>query len=181
MNYTKQLNIDWITICIYLLITFFGWLSIYSSSYQPEYSLLNLTFNMVAGKQLFFIILSILIIILIILIDIKIITRLSYIIYLICILSLILVLFFGKEVGGAKAWFDFGVFGLQPAEFAKFGAILVIAKFMNDQNIYLTDIFGKVLKKEKKDQYTHSISIDNLSPGIYILQISNTSRKIIVY
>ena len=130
MNYTKQFNIDWITICIYLLITCFGWLSIYSSSYQPEYSLLNLTFNMIAGKQLFFIILSTLIVVLIILIDIKIITRLGYIIYLICVLSLILVLFFGKEVGGAKAWFDFGVFGLQPAEFAKFGAILVIAKFM---------------------------------------------------
>ena len=145
MNYTKQFNIDWITICIYLLITCFGWLSIYSSSYQPEYSLLNLTFNMIAGKQLFFIILSTLIVVLIILIDIKIITRLGYIIYLICVLSLILVLFFGKEVGGAKAWFDFGVFGLQPAEFAKFGAILVIAKFMNDKNIYLTDI-KKILK-----------------------------------
>ena len=53
------------------------------------------------------------------------------------IISLVLVLFIGKEVGGAKAWFDFGKFGLQPAEFAKFGTIVGVAKFMHDKDIYI--------------------------------------------
>ena len=42
-----------------------------------------------------------------------------------------------KKVGGAKAWFNFGSFGLQPAEFAKYGTILAISKFIHDKNIYL--------------------------------------------
>ena len=44
---------------------------------------------------------------------------------------------FGKEVGGAKAWFDFGIFGLQPAEFAKYGTILAIAKFIHEYSLEL--------------------------------------------
>ena len=138
MHRIKQVNIDWATIIIYLLLVFFGWLSIYSSSYQPENHFNLIDINTIYGKQLFFITCSVIICVFIILIDIRLITRLGYLIYFISILSLILVLFIGKEVGGAKAWFDFGKFGLQPAEFAKFATILAISKFMNDQKIYLT-------------------------------------------
>ena len=84
-----------------------------------------------------FIACSFIVSIFILLVDIKIITRLCYIVYFASIISLILVLFIGKEVGGAKAWFNFGSFGLQPAEFAKYGTILAISKFINDKNIYL--------------------------------------------
>jgi len=118
---------------------FLGWLSIYSSSYSPDTNLNKLSVNMLAGKQLVFILCSLIMSVFILLIDIKTISRLSYIIYFLCIISLILVLFFGKEVGGAKAWFDFGNFGLQPSEFAKTGTVLVLAKFINDNKIYLND------------------------------------------
>ena len=36
MQKIKQFKIDWITITLYLFLVFFGWASIYSSSYQPE-------------------------------------------------------------------------------------------------------------------------------------------------
>jgi cell division protein FtsW (lipid II flippase) len=48
-------------------------------------------------------------------------------------LLLILVLVLGKEVNGARAWFDFGAFGLQPSEFAKFATGLALASYLNSQ------------------------------------------------
>ncbi len=133
----KTYKIDWLSIVIYLLLMMLGCLSIYSSSYSPDGNTSLISLNTIVGKQIFFAIISLIIGMFIILMDIKIIIRLSYVIYFLSIISLILVLFIGKEVGGAKAWFDFGKFGLQPAEFAKFGTILGIAKFIHDKDIYI--------------------------------------------
>ena len=128
---------DSISIVIYLLLVFLGCLSIYSSSFNPSIDTSFLSLNTIIGRQLLFVISALIISTFILLFDFKIIFRLSYIIYFISIIALVLVLFIGKEVGGAKAWFDFGKFGFQPAEFAKFGTILGIAKFMHDKDIYL--------------------------------------------
>ena len=133
----KPGKINWIIILIYFILVFIGWASIYSSSYSPESSFDLINTKTIYGKQLLFIACSFIVSIFILLVDIKIITRLCYIVYFASIISLILVLFIGKEVGGAKAWFNFGSFGLQPAEFAKYGTILAISKFINDKNIYL--------------------------------------------
>ncbi len=133
----KPGKINWLIILIYCILVFIGWASIYSSSYDPESSFDLLNTKTIYGKQLLFIACSYIISVFILLVDIKIITRLGYIIYFASIISLILVLFIGKEVGGAKAWFNFGSFGLQPAEFAKYGTILAISKFIHDKNIYL--------------------------------------------
>ena len=138
--YHKPGQINWAIIIIYLLLVCLGWMSIYSSSYSPEIDAKFISMSTIHGKQLFFIISSLMIGLFVLLIDIKFITKLGYIIYFISIMSLILVLLIGKEVGGAKAWFDFGVFGLQPAEFAKFSTILAICKFMHEKNIYLNKI-----------------------------------------
>ena len=140
MKRKEKFNIDWISIILYLFLVFLGCLSIYSSSYNPDTNSHFLSLNTLVGKQLFFIICSIIISIFILLVEIKLIIRLAYLAYFLSIISLILVLFVGKEVGGAKAWFDFGKFGLQPAEFAKFGTILAIAKFIQDRDIYLSKL-----------------------------------------
>ena len=140
MHRVKTYKLDWISILIYLALVFLGCLSIYSSSYNPNSEISFLSLNTIIGRQIFFIIFALIISIFILLIDFKIIFRLSYLIYFISIISLILVLFIGKEVGGAKAWFDFGKFGLQPSEFAKFATILGIAKFIHDQDIYLNKL-----------------------------------------
>ena len=49
--------------------------------------------------------------------------------YLVVIASLVLVLIpaFGTEVGGARRWFDLGPVSVQPAEFAKLAAILLLS------------------------------------------------------
>ncbi|MGD8190026.1 stage V sporulation protein E [Brevibacillus ginsengisoli] len=45
---------------------------------------------------------------------------------------LVLVLFIGKEVNGAKSWLGFGSFGIQPGEFAKFGVAAFLAMWLSD-------------------------------------------------
>ena len=135
MQKTQRISFDWFTIILYLTLVFLCWMSIYSSSYTLDSPVFSL--NTIAGRQLAFIIGSLLIGSSILLIDAKLINRLSYVVYLLTVIALVLVLFIGKEVGGAKAWFNFGKFGLQPAEFAKIGTILAIAKFLNDKDIYL--------------------------------------------
>ena len=54
---------------------------------------------------------------------------------MICLL--IGVLLVGKEIGGAKSWFDLGSFSMQPSEFAKIGALLALSKFLSQLNINL--------------------------------------------
>ena len=49
--------------------------------------------------------------------------------YLVVLASLVLVLIptFGTEVGGARRWFDLGPVSVQPAEFAKLAAVLLLS------------------------------------------------------
>ena len=132
----KYYSFDWITITIYLILVLGGYLSIYSSSFNIN-DANYMSLSQLYGKQLFFIVLSILTGVFILIIDSRIFTKMGYLIYIVTNVLLILVLIVGKEVGGAKAWFDFGLFGLQPAEFAKYGTVLAIAKYLHDNDIYL--------------------------------------------
>lgn len=43
------------------------------------------------------------------------------------LLSLVLVLFVGEEIGGARRWIDLGPLQVQPAEFAKLAAVVLLA------------------------------------------------------
>jgi len=53
-------------------------------------------------------------------------------------IAVIGVLFFGREVNGAKAWFEIGAFRLQPAEFTKLVTALVLARYLNTSGLKLT-------------------------------------------
>ena len=146
LNLIKKNNIsyDKILICIYSALLFIGYFSIYSSSFSGTETKI-LTVSTISGKQLIFIIVSLITGLLILLTDVKFIIRSSYFLYALSIISLILVLIFGKEVGGAKAWFSMGGFGFQPSEFVKLTTILSISKYIHDNEIYLNSL--KYLKK----------------------------------
>ncbi|HWS01346.1 MAG TPA: rod shape-determining protein RodA, partial [Prolixibacteraceae bacterium] len=58
----------------------------------------------------------------------------AYHIYTLIVFLLVAVLFLGKEVNGARAWFEIGGVALQPAELAKFATSLAIAKYMSQFN-----------------------------------------------
>ena len=47
------------------------------------------------------------------------------------LLSLVLVLFVGEEIGGARRWIDLGPIQAQPAEFAKLAAVVLLASVVS--------------------------------------------------
>ena len=139
MRDTDKISFDKILICLYSALICIGYFSIYSSSFSgTETKILSLSST--SGKQLIFIIISYFTGLIILLTDVKFIIRSSYLLYILSLISLILVLIFGKEVGGAKAWFSLGGFGFQPSEFVKLTTILTISKYIHDNEIYLNTI-----------------------------------------
>ena len=136
-------NIDWPLVFIYLFMLFFGWLNIYSANYDEG------TFNLISmkaepGKQLFWIGTSCIWIFFILLLDGKFYTTFSYPIYAIVILLLIGVLIIGKEIGGARSWYDIGSFSMQPSEFAKVGVLLALSKYLSHLNINLDKLDTRI-------------------------------------
>ncbi|MDC3388344.1 rod shape-determining protein RodA [Flavobacteriaceae bacterium] len=124
------IRIDWIMVVIYFLLVFIGWLNIYSASYVEDTPLSMM--SQPHGRQQIFIGLSVFLIILLLSIEAKFYERFSSLIYLISLLSLIGLFIFGKEISGARSWYSFGSFSIQPSEFAKFATALALAKFLSD-------------------------------------------------
>tara|TARA_B100000902_G_C27288811_1_gene905956 strand:+ start:104 stop:1366 length:1263 start_codon:yes stop_codon:yes gene_type:complete len=123
-------NIDTISIALYLLLVFIGWINIYASQYNEDMAfILNLESRY--GKQLLFIIISNIIGFVILIIDWKFFFSLSYLFYFFIIILLIGVLLIGDLTGGATSWYKISGFKFQPSEFAKFITALALAKYYN--------------------------------------------------
>ena len=129
-------NIDWTLVLIYFFMLLFGWLNIYAANFGEGSSNL-LTMSAEPGKQLFWIASSCFWIVLILILDGKFYTTFSYLIYALMMLLLIGVVIFGKEIGGARSWYEIGRFSMQPSEFAKVGTLLAISKYLSQLNINL--------------------------------------------
>ncbi len=112
---------------LYLLLVILGWINIYAAVYSDEHQSI-LDMGQKYGKQLIWIIAAIVLAIMVFTVDSKFYAAFAYHIYGATILLLIAVLFLGKEVNGARAWFEFGNIALQPAELGKFATNLAIAK-----------------------------------------------------
>ena len=126
-------EIDWLTIGLYFLLVFLGWINIYAAVYSFDNDNV-FDFSQRYGKQLIWIALSLLVIIIIFLIDAKFYSTFAYIIYGITIIMLMAVLVLGRKVNGAVSWIEIAGFRIQPAEFAKFATNLAIAKYLSSFN-----------------------------------------------
>jgi len=137
-------SIDWITILLYALLVFLGWLSIFSASSGEEVgSLFDMSERY--GKQAVWIGLSVVLAIVIIIIDAKFFSQFAFIFYVGMMIILVGVLLFGKTVAGSKSWFQIGGFAIQPAEFAKFATSLAIAKYMSTLNVDMRQLKTRVI------------------------------------
>lgn len=75
--------------------------------------------------------------------DYRLIEKIALPLYIVSILILVAVLFFGKEVAGHKSWLSLGPVAIQPSEFAKIALIIVLAKFFSNRpRPEGVDIFG---------------------------------------
>ena len=167
-NRTKNLKLDWISILLFLIVVGFGWVNILSASVSGE---VTSYFDMSQpyGKQLVFILFTIVLIILILSIEAKFYERFASIIYLAAILALIGLFLFGKTISGATSWYAIGGFTIQPSEFAKVATALAVAKYISDLQ---TNI------KSLRDQIKTALII--LVPAILIV-LQNDAGSTIVY
>ncbi|MBZ9777989.1 rod shape-determining protein RodA [Psychroflexus sp. CAK8W] len=125
------LQIDWLTILIIAILIGFGWGNIYSTTFvSPDESILDL--SKIYGKQLLWIFLGALIGIVILALESKFFERFANVIYLFAVLSLLGLFAFGKTIAGQTAWYSFGSFSIQPAEFVKVAVALALAKYISD-------------------------------------------------
>ncbi|AXT51515.1 rod shape-determining protein RodA [Aquimarina sp. BL5] len=123
--------IDWLTVFLFLSLIGFGWVNIYSASYDDEvFSLTD--FSRPYVKQLYWIVLSVIIVIITQAIETKFYERFAGLIFVVSLVSLLGLFIFGKNVNGATSWYAFGPVGLQPSEFAKAATALALAKFLSD-------------------------------------------------
>ena len=129
-------NIDWLTVGLYFLLVFLGWINIYAAVYDQDHQSI-FDISQKYGKQLMWIGAGVILIILIFLIDSRFYTAFPFPIYILVMLLLIFVLLFGREVNGARSWFEIGPFRLQPAEFAKLATALALSKFLSSYNLKL--------------------------------------------
>jgi rod shape determining protein RodA len=88
-------------------------------------------FSQEYGKQFIWVLVSFFLALLTLYVEGDFFNKLAIFIYGFFVLLLVLVLIIGKEVNGAKAWFGFGDFGIQPSEFSKIGVGLLLAKYIS--------------------------------------------------
>jgi len=136
-------GIDWTLVFMYFLLVSFGWLSIYSASTnENHYQILD--FNARYGKQLIWIILSLVLIVFILFIDAKFYERFASLIYIASILLLLGLFIFGKTISGATSWYVFNSISIQPSEFAKVATALAVAKLLSDKQFNLKSLKNQI-------------------------------------
>jgi rod shape determining protein RodA len=132
-------GIDKITIMIFLLMVIMGWFNIYAAVYNEEHKEI-FDLSQRYGKQFIWILAALVLAVFVVIIDSRFYFFFAWFIYGFLMLLLILVLVFGKEINGARSWFEFGPLSLQPSEFAKFATGLVLAGFLNNRRQELTTL-----------------------------------------
>jgi rod shape determining protein RodA len=133
MNEINLKKIDLPTVFGVVFLIFLGLLNIYSTvnadNLVAPFSLEN-----PFGKQIFFVLISVLLFFIIQSLPFKFFERFASIAYVISMLSLLGLFIFGKNINGATAWYQIFGFGFQPSELAKPITALALAKFLSDLN-----------------------------------------------
>jgi rod shape determining protein RodA len=120
-----------VTLLTYIAIVLLGWLFITSASYDHETeNIFSFSHNYI--KQIMWIGISWTIAIVVLLLDRRFFHMFATPAYVLGVLLLIAALIFGREVNGAKAWFEFGGIRVQPVEFVKIAVALMMARVMSD-------------------------------------------------
>ena len=162
-------NIDWITVGLFLMLIFMGWLNIYAAVYDVDHQSIFDT-SQRYGKQLIWIGAAIGLAIIIMIVETNFYVFFSYIIYAVTVFLLLLVLFVGKEINGARSWFAIGGIGIQPAELAKFATGLALARYMSAFDFNLRKI---------KSLATMALII--FLPAVFILLQNDTGSALVYF
>lgn len=168
-KHTATKGFDGRLILYYSLLVLLGWITIFSTSYNPSANV-GFSLSLPYVRQLLWIGSSIFLAVAILLIDSRIIQHYSYHLYILCLLLVISTFFLGSEINGAKSWIKIGNFSIQPAEFMKVATALALAKFFNE---------GKTLG-EKRSIWFIAFGII-LTPAFIILLQKDTGSALVFF
>ena len=128
---------------MYVAIVSLGLLFITSASYDPNTeNFFSFSHNYM--KQAIWIGISTVVVIVVLLLDRRFFHMFAIPAYIVGVGLLIAALIFGREVNGAKAWFEFGGFRVQPVEFAKIATALMMARVMSDYSFNIKRLIDLV-------------------------------------
>lgn len=151
-------TIDWKIVVCYLLLVIIGWLNIYASGHSLEAGSI-LDFGTRSGKQFVWIITAFILAALILfVINPRLWEVISIPFYILVIVLLVSVIFFGVEIKGSRSWFALGPVRFQPAEISKISTSLVLAAIMSRIN-------------PKHNKHSHNLLIIAVIIGIPMLAI----------
>ncbi len=131
MSILQRSQIDWITIALYVALLIIGWMMLHAASYDPNQVYAYFDFGTIIGKQTIWVGLSVLVFLATLTIDWKFWQSTAYPIYAVTLFLLLLVLLVGVEIKGARSWFGFSGFSIQPSEFAKFGTAIAVSSYLS--------------------------------------------------
>ncbi|MCD6331733.1 MAG: rod shape-determining protein RodA [Bacteroidales bacterium] len=124
-------RIDWLTVILFVLLTGFGWLNLFSATYDEGLPVSLFSFASRYSKQFYYILAALVIAFLVMITDGKVWGAFAYLVYGLTVGLSILVLFIGREINGARSWIILGPVSFQPAEFMKAGMALLLAKLLS--------------------------------------------------
>ena len=160
-------SIDWITICLYLALLVFGWISVCGASYTyGDTDIFSRGTR--SGMQIVWIGTSICLGFVLLMLDDRFYDTFSYIIYAVLLLLLFVTIFNPHQIKGSRSWLVLGPLRLQPAEFAKFATALALAKFMST--------YGYSIHKMKDAAITFAII---LIPMVFIVLQRETGSALV--
>lgn len=151
-------SIDWVLVALVVVLCLFGWLNIVSATSDIELDWMHLSGK--AGKQIMWLGICAVLGFVLVNIESEFFIRTSIIQYIVTLLLLAAVLVVGKKIGGARSWFGFGGFSLQPSEFAKPTTALLLAWYLSRDTSKWRDLKARIV----------SLIIVGLPAGLILLQ-----------
>ena len=126
-------NLNWSIVASWLVLAIIGLVAIYSATQGPVSEFLPDYIQNNFAKQLFFVSLAVVLVVLFQFFTPRTYMQLSYLFYGIALFLVILTLFFGTEINGAKSWIRIGGFNLQASELMKIATILATAQYLTSR------------------------------------------------
>ncbi len=124
-------NIDYGLLFLWLALVSLGLVAIYSTTHGPASEFLLATVQNNFNRQLMWLGVCLVVLAVTLLLPVRFFQYGAYPIYGVLMLLLLLALFAGHEVNGARSWLRFGPLQLQVSELAKVGTVLAVAQLLS--------------------------------------------------
>lgn len=126
ISFRQLKQMDYLLLLTVTALLIGGWFILYSASLEEQLA----TGIKYAEKQFIWVCISLIVFFIMVFIDYHFLLKISFIIYGITIVLLILVLIVGEKHYGAQRWISFGAFAIQPSELAKIGVLLAVSRYL---------------------------------------------------